>query len=193
MNQNFTRRTFFRGATLGLGGVYLAPFIRQLEAATDDSAKSARVVFFVQGHGLYPAEIQPVGLDRPKNPEKLEDRPIEPHQMAFSMEPLAPWTNQMTLINGLSGKIARGSHNLGFAALGAWPMKKKAFGETVDAGLARNLGGIYPHVGIGVSNRASALTYNVSSSGKGKGWWRRILRGRWRCRSKECSTRSRLC
>ena len=168
MNQNFTRRTFFRGATLGLGGVYLAPFIRQLEAATAGSARPARVVFFVQGNGLYPDEIQPLGLERPKRPETLEDRAIEPHKMAFSMEPLAPWTKRMTLINGLSGRVARGSHNLGFGALGAWPMKNKAYGETVDAGLARNLGGIYPHVGIGVSNRASALTYNLTSSSKGK-------------------------
>ena len=74
----------------------------------------------------------------------------------------------MTIIHGLSGRIARGSHNSGFGALGCWPMGKKAYGETIDAALARKLGGIYPHVGLGVSNKPGSMTYNVSSADKGK-------------------------
>ena len=166
MKTPMNRRTFFRGATLGAGGAYLAPFINDLQAA--GGSKPARVLFFVQGNGVYPAGIQPKGIEREKTPSKLEDCSLDGAEMAFGLEPLAPWQKKMTLINGLSGRIARGSHNMGFAALGCWPMGKKAYGETVDAGLARNLGGIYPHVGIGVSNRASALTYNLTSSSKGK-------------------------
>lgn len=167
MRSTINRRTFFRGASLGAGGLYFAPFINQLNAATN-SQKPARVLFFVQGNGLYPDEIQPKGIARPKMPDKLEDRNLDEAEMAFSLEPLAPWQKKMTLLNGLSGRIARGSHNMGFAALGCWPMGKKAYGETVDAGIARNLGGIYQHVGVGVSNRASSLTYNLTSAAKGK-------------------------
>jgi len=160
------RRTFFRGTTLGIGGLYFAPFLRQLEAAPN--SKPARVLFFVQGNGVYPAEIQPQTIERPKTPSNLEDRSLDGHEMAFSIEPLAPWTEKMTMLNGLSGRIARGSHNMGFAALGCWPMGKKDYGETIDAALARNLGGIYRHVGLGVSNRAMSLTYNMTSAGHGK-------------------------
>jgi hypothetical protein len=167
MTPRISRRSFFRGASLGAGGIYLASFLQQLEAATGGN-RPARVLFFVQGNGVYPAEIQPPGIERPRDPDKLEDIPLTGQRMAFSMEPLAPWTQKMTLIHGLSGRIARGSHNLGFAALGCWPMSKKAFGETVDAGLARNLGGLFNHVGLGVSNKPSALTYNVTSAAKGK-------------------------
>ena len=162
------RRTFFRGTTLGLGGLYFAPFIRQIEAASATSGKPARVLFFVQGNGLYPAEIQPKGIERTRESSKLEDRALKGHKMAFSMEPLEPWVDRMTIINGLSGRIARGSHNMGFAALGCWPMFKKAYGETVDAGIARQLGGIYPHVGVGVSNKGMSMTYNLTSVGRGK-------------------------
>ena len=88
--------------------------------------------------------------------------------MSLSMEPLAPWKQKMTMIHGLSGRIARGSHNMGFAALGCWPMSKKAYGETIDAALARNLGGIYPHIGLGVSNKAISMTYNLTSVARGK-------------------------
>lgn len=164
----FDRRTFFRGATLGVGGLYLAPFLRQLEAATADGARPARVLFFVQGNGLYPAETQPKGLEREKTPSTLEDRRLSDHEVSFSLEPLAPYVKKMTMIHGLSGRIARGSHNMGFAALGCWPMAKKDYGETVDAAVARQLGGIYPHVGLGVSNKAMALTYNVTSAARGK-------------------------
>ena len=163
----FDRRTFFRGTTLGLGGVYLAPFIRQLEAAPAGGIKP-RVVFFVQGNGLYPAEVQPKGLARPKSLDTLEDVKLSEYKPAHSLEPLQPWVNKMTMINGLSGRIARGSHNMGFAALGCWPMNKKAYGETIDAGMARIIGGIYPHVGLGVSNSAMSVTYNVTSVARGK-------------------------
>ena len=162
------RRTFVRGTTLGIGGLYFASFIRQLEAAADKRSSPTRVLFFVQGNGVYPAEIQPQGIDRSREPSTLEDRALESHQMAFSMEPLQPWVKKMTMIHGLSGRIARGSHNSGFAALGCWPMGKKAYGETVDAAIARRLGGIYRHVGLGVSNKASSLTYNLTSAGRGK-------------------------
>ena len=60
-----TRRTFFRGATLGAGGVYLAPFINDL-AAAESGQKPARVDFFVQANGVYPGEIQPDAIKRDK-------------------------------------------------------------------------------------------------------------------------------
>ncbi len=162
------RRTFFRGTTLGLGGLYLAPFIRQLEAASPGNLTPARVLFFVQGNGVYPAEIQPPAIERPRHPTTLEDRSLSGATLPASLQPLQPYVDKMTIIHGLSGRIARGSHNSGFAALGCWPMAKKAYGETVDAAIARHLGGIYPHVGLGVSNRALSMTYNLTSTERGK-------------------------
>lgn len=163
----FDRRTFFRGTSLGLGGLWLSSFLRQLEAAEGDP-RPARVLFFVQGNGVYPGEVQPKGLERTKHPKSLEDVTLSDYETAFSMEPLAPWVERTTMIHGLSGRVARGSHNMGFAALGCWPMGKKAYGETIDAALARNLGGIYPHIGLGVSNKNSSLTYNLTSTARGK-------------------------
>ncbi|PQO44175.1 DUF1552 domain-containing protein [Blastopirellula marina] len=161
------RRTFFRGTSLGLAGLYLGPFLRQLEGSSP-STKPARVLFFVQANGIYPQEIQPIGIDRPKNPTTLEDRSLAEHQLPFSLEPLAPWAQKMSMVHGLSGRIARGSHGMGFAALGCWPCGKKDYGETVNAALARKIGGIYPHVGLGVHDSSASITYNVTSAGRGK-------------------------
>lgn len=164
--KSFPRRTLFRGATLGLGGAYLSPFLQDLQGA--GNSQTPRVLFFVQGNGVYPNEIQPEGITREKSNDRLEDLPLAGQKMARSLEPLEPWVNKMTMIHGLSGAIARGSHNSGFAALGCWPMGKKAYGETIDAALARNLDGIYRHIGLGVSNKASTLTYNLTSEARGK-------------------------
>lgn len=166
-NRHLNRRAFFRGTTLGLGGLYFASFLRDIQAAPGQT-QPARVLFFVQGNGVYPHEIQPQGIELGKTPTQLEDRPLEGHKMSLSMEPLEPWIKRMTMIHGLSGRIAIGSHNTGFASLGCWPMRKKAYGETIDAGLARNLDGIYRHIGVGVSNRADTLAYNVTSAARGK-------------------------
>ena len=167
MSTSMNRRTFFRGTTLGTAGLYLSPFLRDLQAV-EGSTKPSRVLFFVQGNGLYPDEIQPKGIERERNPDKLEDRSLDGAELANSLEPLAPWKKRMTLINGLSGRIARGSHNMGFAALGCWPMKKGPFGETIDAAMARNLPGVFPHVGVGISEKYGALGYNITSKSRGK-------------------------
>jgi hypothetical protein len=167
-NPNISRRTLFRGTTLGLGGLYLSPFIRQLDASSRGTIKPARVLFFVQGNGVYPRDIQPEGIERPKDPSDIEDRPLSGHKLSMSTSPLAPWQDKMTMLHGLSNFVARGSHNSGFAALGCWPFGKKDYGETIDAALARNLPGIYNHIGVGVSNRGSSMAYNLTSVGKGK-------------------------
>lgn len=165
--REFIRGTLFRGLTLGAAGLYLGPFLRGLEASSPER-KELRVLFFVQGNGIYPAEIQPETIERPRHPTTLEDLDLSGHALPTSLEPLGPWRDRLTMVHGLSGRVARGSHNSGFAALGCWPMGKRAYGETIDAALARNLGGIYPHVGLGVSNRPSAMTYNLTSSARGK-------------------------
>lgn len=163
------RRTFFRGTTLGLGGLWLAPFLQSLDAAEKSrKSNSARVLFLVQGNGVYPADTQPKTIERPKRPTTLEDHPLKDHKLPFSLEPLQPWVEKMTMIHGLSGRIARGSHNSGFAALGCWPFGKKDYDETIDVALTNRLGGIYRQVGLGVSNRDSSITYNLSSAGRGK-------------------------
>lgn len=167
-----TRRDFFRGATLGAGGMYFTNFISQLEAATGSSAtggKPLRVVFFLQGNGIYPDQIQPAGIDRPRTPSDLEERPLKGHKLAHSMDPLEPFMDRLTLLHGLSGRVARGSHSSDFGALGCYPQNKGAYGETIDAALARHLGGIFPHVGLGVHNKPEqTIIYNVSALGRDK-------------------------
>ena len=145
------RRTFFRGATLGAGGVFFAPFQRQLEGAAGPSGSlPARILFFVQGNGMYPDQIQPEGIERPAEPGTLEDRPLVGHKFAPSLAPLEPFADRMAFLHGLSGRVALGNHGCGMGALGCFPSPKDAFAETIDSALAKALPGIFFHCGLGI-------------------------------------------
>ncbi len=162
-----SRREFFRGTTLGVGGLFLAPFLRQLDAATAVAARPPRIVFFVQGNGMDPQQIQPPGMTRPAEPDVLEDRPLAGHKFARSVAPLEPFAQRISFIHGLSGRIALGNHGMGMGALGCFPSQKNVFMETIDSAVSRQLPGLFRHVGLGVeTSPATSVIYNVSASGK---------------------------
>ena len=162
------RREFFRGTSLGVGGLFLGPFLRQLEARTNDAERPARVVFFVQGNGMYPDQIQPAGIERPSEPDILEDRPLAGHGFARSVAPLEPFADRMCFVHGLSGRITLGNHGTGMGGLGCFPSQKNVFMETIDAALARALPGLFRHVGLGIeSSPTRTIIYNVSAWEKG--------------------------
>ncbi len=165
----FSRREFlFRGTAIGAGSVFLGTFLRQLEAAPGDAVRPVRVVFFVQGNGVYPNEIQPEGIDRPRHPTRLEDRPLNGHRFPFSMEPLQAFSEKITFVHGLSGKVQRGGHGSGFAALGCFPDSRGPYAETIDAAVAKRARGLFPHVGLGVQNRPASVIYNVTAWQRGQ-------------------------
>ncbi|MGF1581963.1 MAG: DUF1552 domain-containing protein [Gemmataceae bacterium] len=164
----FSRRDFFfRGAALGAGSLYLSTFLKQLEAA-NDTARPLRVVFFVQGNGLYPDQIQPQGIERPRQPRQLEDQRLTGHRFPMSIDPLQPFADKITFVHGLSNRVARGSHGSGFAALGCFPDSRGAYRETIDAAIAKRARGLFPHVGLGVQNRPASIVYNMTAWQKGQ-------------------------
>lgn len=166
-----SRRQFLKSAALASGS--LSPFANSLAAnirAGEEGLKPLRFVFFLQGNGIYPDQIQPEGIDRPKKPGDLEDLSLEGHPLPKSIAPLEPFKDRLTLLHGLSGRVAGPpSHSADFGALGCYPQRHHAFGETIDAALAKAHPGIFPHVGLGVSGRANdSVIYNVSAWEKGK-------------------------
>jgi len=166
-----TRRHFLKSAALATGG--LSPFARSLAAnirAGENGKKPMRFVFFLQGNGMYPDQIQPEGIARPKKPGTLEDLSLEGHALPNSIAPLEPFKDRLTLLHGLSNRVAGPPpHSADFGALGCYPQRHHAFGETIDAALAKAHPGIFPHVGLGVSGRANDnVIYNVSAWDKGK-------------------------
>lgn len=166
-----TRRTFFRGATLGAGSVLLAPLLQQLSAALS-AAKPKRFVFVMEGNGFAPKQAQPLTIPRAKhahghtNNDALEDIALAGHTLPEALAPLAPLQDRLTILQGMSGRICGGGHSNNYGALGCFPSKAGAAGETIDMALARALPAIFPQLGIGISDRSEhTVIYNTSALG----------------------------
>ena len=162
------RRQFLKGCTLGTGAVFFSNFINQLGAAEKTYKTPKRFIFFLQTNGMYPTQIQPDEIKFAKRPSDIIDQSMEGIKLSKSLEPLTPFKDRMTIMQGLSGRICGGGHSNDFSALGCFPNRKSPLGETIDAALAKKLPSIFNHVGLGVVNKPDSVVYNVSAWAAGK-------------------------
>ena len=182
MNWNANRRAFLRNTGLGAGALALGPVVQQLKARAKGKTPSApRFVFVVESNGLPPNQIAPEGItrkprhQRPLNgPAEFIDHSLKGRKLPMSLQPVAKWQDKMTIVQGLSGKVAGGGHSNNFKALGAFGKGQGGestaiLGPTVDGVLAQHLGGIFPHIGLGISKRLeNSVVYSISAIGKKK-------------------------
>jgi hypothetical protein len=173
-----TRREFLRGVSLGAGSLVLSPLFQQLQAqATGTAEQAKRFVFVLEGNGLPWQQITPVGITRGKegDRDKLIDTPIGARALPKALEPLGPWKDRVTVVNGLSGRVAGGGHSNNFGALGVHDCQGSVgscgtpMGETIDVALGKKLGGIFKQVGLGMADKGEhTVIYNCSAWDKGK-------------------------
>lgn len=183
MKINSSRRSFLRNTSLGTGALALGPVVKQLRARAAGFAPShPRFVFIVESNGLRPEQVAPVGVERkPRRQEPLGgsseffETTLADKELPFSLEPVKPWKDKMTILQGLSGKVAGGGHSNNFQALGAFGAgrsqgeSKAIHDATVDGALAQQLGGIFPHLGLGISKRLqNNVVYSISAIGPNK-------------------------
>jgi hypothetical protein len=177
----FDRRRALQGMGLSAGATLLAPILERLEAqAAGKLVGAKRFVFIVESNGVRPEQLAPTGVERkpreqrPLNgPSGLIDVSLADKELPFSLEPISAWKNKTTIVQGLSGRICGGGHSNNFGALGCFPTpgeSKKISGETIDGALAKQLPGIFPHLGLGISKRLeNSVIYNISALGPDKG------------------------
>jgi hypothetical protein len=169
---SLNRRQILKGFSLGASTMVLSPIVARLEAeAAGVAAQPQRFVFVVEGNGCNFEQVQPLGIERKREDqrEKLVDLSLADYELPKALEPLAPLKDRLTIIQGLSGRVCGGGHSNNFGALGVYSGKAGAAGETVDGALAQKLGGIFPHVGLGITDRPEhTVVYNISASGPGK-------------------------
>ena len=167
------RRRFLNGVTLGAGGTVLHPMIGQLLAEAEGRTSPLRFVFVVEGNGLNPPQIQPTNIKRHTkagkySSEKLEDLSFGREDLPPALEPLADFTDRMTVIQGLSGRVCGGGHSNNFGALGIYSSKAGAIGQTIDSALGEAVPGIFSQFNFGISTKPEhSVIYNCSASGPG--------------------------
>lgn len=184
MKLDATRREFLRKTGLGVGALALGPVIQQLQAqAAGKITNQTRFVFVVESNGVPPQHLAPSGIERKprrqqalNGPAELLDISLADRDLPASLEPIAAWKDRLTIIQGLSGKVASGGHSNNYQALGAFGSGRGQGGEssnvlgpTIDGALARHIGGIFPHIGLGISKRLeNNVVYSISAIGKNK-------------------------
>ena len=182
-----SRRKFLSTSGATAGGLLLSPILSQIKAQAAGTKLPPRFVFLVEGNGLEPPHATPIGYKRPnvhagkpKVPNmqgvtEMVDESLVGKELPESLHPIQAWQDRLTVVNGLSGRVAGGGHSNDFGALGAYNCGSgvgnsgMAAGETIDVALGKKLGGIFPHFGLGISDRVEHdVIYNCSAWGKGQ-------------------------
>ena len=168
LNPNLiTRRSCLKGVTLGAGAVVLQPFLNALAADARGEAPPPRIVFVIEGNGLYPNHIQPTGVVTPREGfTSLVDRSLSELELPDPISPLAHFKNRMTILLGLSGRNVEPNHGGGYGVLGCYRGGTQGIGavaQTLDHALAGSLPGIIPVLGLGVYGSPDYVFANTMS------------------------------
>ncbi|MFM8272564.1 MAG: DUF1552 domain-containing protein [Gemmata sp.] len=158
------RRTALKGVTLGAGAVVLQPFVNALAAEARGEAPPPRVIFLMQGNGLWPHHIQPKGIDKKKT-ARLVDLPLADLELPDPISPLEPFKKRLGIIQNLSHKVSGGGdHGKHYGALGCFNWRRGPLAQTLDSALAAARPGPIPVVGLGVTPSPETVFINSVSA-----------------------------
>ncbi|MEM7392158.1 MAG: DUF1552 domain-containing protein [Verrucomicrobiota bacterium] len=175
-----TRRNFLKETAFGSGALLLSPILQQLQAEAAGVKRAPRFVFVVEGNGLPPEQITPVGYTRKGIKLKgvpnvsgvttMVDDSLLERELPESLQPIKKYQDRLNVINGLSGRVAGGGHSNDFGAMGVYNCGSDVgssgvpMGETIDVALGKQLGGIFTQVGLGMTgNMEQNVIYNCSA------------------------------
>ena len=165
-----SRRSILRGGFLGAGSLALSPFLRHLRMLEFGDAPNQlpkRFVFVVKSSGLQGDYLEPAGLRR--GGDTLVDEKLQGRKLHDSLQPLQPFVDRLTILQGLSGKMCTIGHSSFYGALGAY----KANGNTpptaatLDGWLSQQFPSVFDHVGLKMGSGGAGTTYPaISARGK---------------------------
>ena len=118
-----SRRQFISTSGATVGGLLLSPILSQIKAQAAGTKLPPRFVFLVEGNGLEPPHVTPIGYKRPnvsvgkpKVPNmqgvtEMVDDSLVDKELPESLHPFQAWQDRLTVVNGLSGRVAGGGHS----------------------------------------------------------------------------------
>lgn len=137
------RRDFSKHAFLALGGLSLPGFLPRLSAAQNRTAPM-RFIFMHRGNGLFPKVCVPPTLSAAEQAKEQRngafEAELDQHQLPDWMGPLEAHRKNLTIIQGLSGKMCTVGHHSWCSSLGVFKANERPSSikwATVDFELAR--------------------------------------------------------
>jgi len=143
-----TRRDFVRNAFLAMGGLSLPGVIPNLSASqmsvAAPGAAPMRFIFMHRGNGLFPKVMVPpsfgpkeMALENKNLPYEVD---LDKHKLPEWMGPLEKHKNNLTILQGLSGKMCTTGHHSWCSSLGVYQANERLSSikwATVDFELAK--------------------------------------------------------
>ena len=171
---SINRRTMLKGLAASAGGALFSPFTWPQLLAANGATAPKRFVFFLQNHGFNPQHATPEGVHiSEKTLDHVQDLPLATMRLPKFIDPLAPYMNRLTIVQGLNGRHVVPYHSAPYGALGGF--KKSAsmpMGETIDCALSRALPAVVPLLALGwesmANMQASPIYYASSAWGTNK-------------------------
>lgn len=135
-----TRRDFM--ATAALGAIALAP--RKAWTKPTGGKAPMRFIFLHKGNGLFPSVLVPPSLSKDDAATEAKKGPLNldlaKHELPAWMKPLAAHQTDLTILQGLSGKMCTTGHHTWCSSLGAFKANERISSikwATVDFELAK--------------------------------------------------------
>ena len=162
-----SRRSILRGGFLGAGSMALSPFLRHLsmlEFGRPEQQLPKRFVFVVKSSGLQGDYLEPEGLAR--GGDQLVDATLEGRALHDSLEPLGPFVDRLTILQGLSGRMCTIGHSSFYGALGAYQANGNTppTGPTLDGWLSTRFPSVFDHVGLKMGAGGAGTAYPAISA-----------------------------
>jgi hypothetical protein len=146
------RRSLLRGFAGTAGGLLFSPQVwPQRAVAADPTRPPKRFVFFLQNHGFHPQHSQLDGTKiSDKTLDKIIDQPLKGSKLPKFIDPLQPYLDRLTIVQGLNGKHIAPYHGAPYGALGGFKKEHSTpHGETIDCALSRVVPGVVPMLALG--------------------------------------------
>lgn len=129
-------------AAVGAAGLTLAP--RATGAKPGGTKPPMRFIFLHKGNGLYPTALVPPSLGKADADQEAKkaalDLALDKHELPEWMTPLAAHKNDLTILQGLSGKMCTTGHHTWCSSLGVFKANERISSikwATVDFELAK--------------------------------------------------------
>lgn len=167
------RRRFLRGLSLGASAPVLAPLLNQVAFSAEGQSTPLRFLFIVEGNSLPPRQVHPPELPfvEREQRQRFSSQSLQGLKLPPALQPVQPWLDRVTIIQGLSGRMCSGGHSSDHGALGAYHANqgRSIQGPTIDGLLGRMHPGIFENLVLGISSSSDkAVDFNCTASDVGR-------------------------
>ncbi|WP_166822212.1 DUF1552 domain-containing protein [Thalassoroseus pseudoceratinae] len=167
------RRHFIKNLTLGASAPVLVPMLNRIAMGADGDTPPLRFLFVLEGNSVPPRQVCPDGIPFVEREErtKFVEHSLHDTTLPTALKPIEDFRDQLTIVQGLSGRMCSGGHSSDHGALGAYHANsgRSILAPTIDAVLGQAYPGIFENLVLGISSDVrKAVDFNCSAAARGR-------------------------